>query len=184
MKLYICLVHYPVKNQHNEIITTSVTNLDVHDLARVVATYDLSGYYIVQPILRQKELFNNLIEYWTTGTGAYYNPDRSTALKKVKLVSSIDQCLELIPDKELLTIATGAKLDCDVSFTGLRSLLETKPVLLLFGTGWGLADETIKNAHYRLEPIEAIGFYNHLSVRSAASIIIDRLCAKVWWGNL
>ncbi len=47
--VYICLVHYPVKNQNNQVITTSITNLDVHDIARLTATYDLAGYYIVQP---------------------------------------------------------------------------------------------------------------------------------------
>ncbi len=50
-------------------------------------------------------------------------------------------------------------------------------MLLVFGTGWGLADEVIQGADALLEPVrarEATG-YNHLSVRAACAIILDRL---------
>ena len=53
---------------------------------------------------------------------------------------------------------------------------EGRPVLLVFGTGWGLADEVIAGADALLEPVrarEATG-YNHLSVRAACAILLDR----------
>jgi len=34
-KVYIALLHYPMYNKRMDIITTSVTNLDLHDIARV-----------------------------------------------------------------------------------------------------------------------------------------------------
>ena len=48
-------------------------------------------------------------------------------------------------------------------------------MLLLFGTAHGLAPELSETADYTLPPIESTTGYNHLSVRSAVSIILDRL---------
>jgi hypothetical protein len=45
----------------------------------------------------------------------------------------------------------------------------------LFGTGWGLTEELFDRADFILEPIKGSGDYNHLSVRTAAAIILDRL---------
>jgi hypothetical protein len=58
----------------------------------------------------------------------------------------------------------------------LRRLLEDRgtPFLILFGTGWGLTQEVKDSSDYVLVPIEGKG-YNHLSVRSAVAIILDRL---------
>ena len=52
---------------------------------------------------------------------------------------------------------------------------DDKPYLLLFGTGWGLTDEVMAMSDYILEPIRANSKYNHLSVRAAVAIILDRL---------
>ncbi|HLO26270.1 MAG TPA: RNA methyltransferase, partial [Geobacteraceae bacterium] len=51
----------------------------------------------------------------------------------------------------------------------------SQPYLLLLGTGWGLADEIFSRADFVLAPIKGQGDYNHLSVRSAAAILLDRL---------
>lgn len=48
-------------------------------------------------------------------------------------------------------------------------------ILILFGTGWGLAREILERADLILSPVLGKGNYNHLSVRSAAAIIVDRL---------
>jgi hypothetical protein len=47
--------------------------------------------------------------------------------------------------------------------------------LLLFGTGWGLADEVLEAADALLPPLAGPSGYNHLSVRAAAAIVLDRL---------
>jgi hypothetical protein len=49
------------------------------------------------------------------------------------------------------------------------------PELLLLGTGWGLAAEVLERVDDVLEPIAGSGPYNHLSVRTAAAIVLDRL---------
>jgi hypothetical protein len=45
----------------------------------------------------------------------------------------------------------------------------------MLGTGFGLAPAVRERADLALEAIRGIGDYNHLSVRAAASIILDRL---------
>jgi hypothetical protein len=49
------------------------------------------------------------------------------------------------------------------------------PFLLMFGTGWGMSDELMARADYVLKPINGPTDYNHLSVRAACAIILDRL---------
>ena len=51
------------------------------------------------------------------------------------------------------------------------------PHVILFGTSWGLADEVLEMSDVVLCPVEAqadTGF-NHLSVRGAAAIVMDRI---------
>jgi hypothetical protein len=50
-----------------------------------------------------------------------------------------------------------------------------KPHLLLFGTSWGLPEEIEKMCNYSLEPLRANSDFNHLSVRAAVAIVLDRL---------
>ena len=52
------------------------------------------------------------------------------------------------------------------------------PILILFGTGFGLTDEVMDSSYKILEPIRGNTKYNHLSVRSAVSIILDRLLGE------
>ena len=49
---------------------------------------------------------------------------------------------------------------------------------MLFGTGWGLEKSILTEADYVLDPIEGVGEYNHLPVRAAIAIILDRLVAR------
>jgi hypothetical protein len=52
-------------------------------------------------------------------------------------------------------------------------------VVLLFGTGWGLAPDVHACADLQIEPIASprLDGFNHLSVRAAAAITFDRLLA-------
>ncbi|GAW92828.1 RNA methyltransferase [Calderihabitans maritimus] len=185
--LYIGLVHYPVYNKRMEIINTSITNLDLHDLARVAASYELDGYFVIQPLPGQVEIARRIIKYWQSGQGARYNPDRQRAFTTIHLVSSVAEAEEKIREKEGTrprVVVTDARLyPNSIGYRELRKQLEEEvnPYLILFGTGWGLAEEIMLKADYILEPIYGVGNYNHLSVRSAVSIIIDRLCGEKWW---
>jgi hypothetical protein len=60
-----------------------------------------------------------------------------------------------------------------------RILNETdRPVLILLGTAWGLAGRILEEADAVLEPIRGADGYNHLSVRCAAAILLDRLLGE------
>lgn len=180
-RVWLALVHYPVYNKRNEIINTSVTNLDIHDIARAAATFGLAGYYIVQPAPAQKELIGTLLKHWQYGFGARYNPDRHEALSRIALVESIAAAqaeIAQITGKQPKTVATSAKASPNMrGYAELRQEIwqSDEPYLLLFGTGWGLTDETLAAADCVLRPVYGAGAYNHLSVRSAVSIILDRL---------
>ena len=62
--LYIGLVHYPIMNKHKEVITTAITNYDIHDIARASITYDVSKYFVIHNIPAQRELVSTIMEHW------------------------------------------------------------------------------------------------------------------------
>ena len=181
-RVYIALIHYPVYNNRFKIINTAFTNLDVHDIARSAATYGVEKFYLVQPNLEQQKLVNRVLKHWKVGEGASFNKSRSEALNLVELRDSLQdvtQEIEGIEGEKPLTIVTDARsTDNMIGFGELRESIFSKeqtPYLLLLGTGWGLAKEIMESADYKLKPVSGYTNYNHLSVRSAAAIIMDRL---------
>jgi hypothetical protein len=178
--LYAALIHYPVVNKNGETIASALTNLDLHDISRAARTYGLKAFWVVTPLEDQRDLIEKIISHWTSGTGAEYNPKRRSALELVRVNDSFGKALDCIAAAENsypLTIATCArKHPNSISYANLRTMLNNgKPHVLVFGTAWGLAQEFIDTADYVLEPIVGKTDYNHLSVRSAAAIIFDRL---------
>ncbi len=179
--LALALVHYPVYNKHREVVTTAVTNLDIHDIARAARTFGLTRYYLVTPSGEQQTMIRRIVHHWQDGWGASYNPDRREALGIIRIVSSLEEAssdLQQDFSAPVITVATGARQRADtVSFTELRRQLQQPdtPRLLTFGTGWGLTDALFEQADAILEPIRGAGSYNHLSVRSAVAIMLDRL---------
>ena len=177
----IALVHYPVYNKNRETIGSAVTNLDLHDLARTARTYGVGTVYIVTPYAEQQELVREIVGHWQDGYGASYNQDRKEALAVVKICDDLPQLLELVgnsPGPQL--IATTANPQGEVlGFAQARALLDQgEQLLLLFGTAWGLADEVFEQVDQVLAPIAGNTDYNHLSVRSAVAIIVDRLLGQ------
>lgn len=187
--IYLGLVHYPVYNKNMQAVTTSVTNFDIHDIARSCKTYDVKKYYIIHPLDTQKEIIDKIVDYWQEGYGNIYNPDRSEAMKIVNVVKDIASTVaNIIIDtgKKPIVVATDARIYPNtVSYMKLSSLVkeEKRPLLLLFGTGWGIEKSVMESFDYILQPILGKGEYNHLSVRSAVAIILDRLAGEKWWQN-
>jgi len=183
-KVYVALIHYPIKGKDGSIISTAVTNLDVHDIARTARTYNLKGYYIVTNLKAQQDMVSKMLKFWREGFGSRYNPSRAESLKLVKLKPYLEDVLEDIEkiegEKPLIFFTSAKKREGDISFEeGRRIIMETdRPVLILLGTGWGLPDEILVISDYILEPIRAGSDFNHLSVRAAAAIIIDRLIGE------
>lgn len=179
--LALALVHHPVYNKHREVVTTAVTNLDIHDIARAARTFGLTRYYLVTPAVEQQAMIKRIVGHWQEGWGASYNPDRREALSIVRVAATLaDACNDFQQgvNAPVVTVATGARPRAEaIGFAELRRRLQQpeSPHLLTMGTGWGLADEIFEHANLTLEPIQGMGDYNHLSVRSATAIMLDRL---------
>jgi hypothetical protein len=176
-RLAIALVHHPVLDKEGAVVTSTLTNLDVHDLARSARTYDCSDYFIVHPVASQRELAKKIVDHWTTGSSAKRIPDRKDALAIVRTVGTLaDATSELGPETETW-ITSARPIGTTLGWTAARQRLAEPgpPVLLVFGTAWGLAPEIAATATVVLAPIEGQGGYNHLSVRSACAISLDRL---------
>jgi hypothetical protein len=180
----IALLHHPVLDGKGDVVTTAITNLDVHDLARSARTYGCSDYFIVHPVSAQRELVARICEHWRDGSSGKRIPDRKVALALVRTAPSLeDVCVELGGRENVEVWVTAARsvsqapIEASEARARLGDAGQEKAVLLLFGTAWGLAREVIDGADAVLAPIraaEASG-YNHLSVRAACAILLDRL---------
>lgn len=186
MKAYLALVHHPILNKRGDIVTTSVTNLDIHDIARSARTFGFSQYFIVTPVKAQQALVSKITDHWKGDVANEYNPDRQDALSFVRLMDSLEDCISSIEKLEGLrpkVVATGANFkqyDGDAAFVRNAIELDKCPMLLIFGTGWGLPASVTDSADYRVTPIFgcAQDGYNHLSVRSAVAIYADRFFGR------
>jgi hypothetical protein len=180
-ELSIALVHYPVLDASGAIVTTAITNLDVHDLARSARTYGCARYYVVHPISAQRELTLRIREHWTSGSSGKRIPDRKEALQRLEVTSSLDDVFKAMGGRDAIEVwVTAARtLGSSMPFAEARERTqhEGKSLLVVFGTGWGLDRSVVDGADAVLEPIRAASGtgYNHLSVRGACAIVLDRL---------
>ena len=181
-EIHIALVHYPVLNKTGDIVATAVTNLDIHDNARSARTFDVASYHIITPLDAQVELVSRILTHWRDGFGARRVPNRVDAMNLVQVQRSLDDAVAaIVGERELrpVLVATAARrVGPTVGYAALRARMraEDGPFLLLFGTGYGLAPEVIEAADLVLEPIGVPEEWNHLSVRAAVAITLDRLC--------
>jgi hypothetical protein len=176
-------MHYPVVNKNGDTIASSMTNLDLHDISRAARSYGVRTFFVVTPLDDQKVLIDRIISHWTDGYGAGYNPARKEALGLIELKTDFEEVLEHIRSNGEgvpKVVVTSARPGCRcVGYGEFRKMIaDGRPHLLVFGTAWGLAEEFIRSADVVLEPITGEGDYNHLSVRSAAAVILDRIVGK------
>jgi len=182
--LYPVLLHYPVEDKDGNEISAAVTNLDLHDLARIAITYETGDVWVVTPIPEQQQLVRDIVGYWTEGAGSRHNPDRKLALSKIRLAASLEEVIQaLCSDNSgpVFTVSTSArKTGTELSFESLRRLLEQRQgrYLLLYGTAHGISRKLRQQTDYQLEPIQGGGIYNHLPVRAAVAITVDRLLGR------
>jgi tRNA (guanine37-N1)-methyltransferase len=182
--VYVALLHYPVYDKNGQVVTTAVTNMDIHDIARSGRTYGIRGFYIVTPVKALQKLARKIIQHWELGYGSQYNVTRKEALALARITDTLDDALIDIErecgEKPLLVVTSARPGGERTSFTELRDVLikVSQPLLLILGTGWGLTEAIFSRSDYVLEAIEGPTDYNHLSVRSAAAIILDRLLGR------
>ena len=177
----IALVHYPVYDKNKQIVATAVTNLDIHDIARAARTFGAERFYIVTPVALQQNLVNRVADHWQSGWGATYNPKRKMALDLLRVMpdlAAVTEDMQTRHGSKPLVVVTGASGRAGaVSDRDLTTRIKesSDSFLLLFGTGWGMTEEIFDSADLVLAPINGPGDYNHLSVRSAVSIYLDRI---------
>lgn len=184
LRLYMALLHYPVYDKNGQVVTTALTNMDIHDIARSARTYGLRRFYVVTPVKALQKLALKIITHWEKGYGSQYNQTRKEALALARLKDTLDDVILDIEQecgsKPKLVVTSARPGGKRTSFAELREMLirDIQPFLLLLGTGWGLTDTVLAQSDYLLEPIDGGTDYNHLSVRSAAAIMLDRLLGK------
>lgn len=180
--IYLALVHYPVLNRHGELIASAITNLDIHDIARLARTYELSAYYLVTPLPDQQVLARRLVDHWLEGAGGGINPDRREAMGLIRIAGDIEKVrseINLETGRSVLVYATTArKRPNSIDWPGLRKKIEDQgrdSVLLLFGTASGFDNSVLESVDGVISPIEGNREYNHLPARGAVAITLDRL---------
>lgn len=179
--LSVVLLHESMQDKRGDIVTTSLTLIDVHDIARSSRTYGVTKTYIAHPSETLRKLTRTLKGHWEDGFGATYNPDRKEALSIIDIATSLDEVIhkiELKTGMPPILIGSDARDGPNrIGYAELRKKMENdfKPYLLMLGTGWGMSEELLKKCHLMLAPIYGPTDYNHLSVRSAAAILLDRL---------
>jgi len=184
IRVDVALVHYPVRNRNGEVIGSAVTNLDLHDIARASRTFGVDSYYVVTPYADQQQLAREIVDHWVTGYGAERNPPRREALGLIWICSDLAEVYAAATAKwgqRPTILATSAVPGGEVAqYHKVRERIANgEPFLILFGTGWGMTPEALAEADAQLPPLKGAGDYNHLSVRSAAAIVLDRLLGVV-----
>ncbi len=187
--VYLALLHFPINDRNGKLVATSVTNLDIHDIARSARTYGLKGYFLVTPVQDQHRVVGRILDHWQLPKNREFHPDRVKALDLVKLLPDMAAVREQIEKEtglkpEVILTDARERSGC-VTYQALKNQIaddaKTQPLLLIFGTGWGVSEVFFPEIDQVLEPIrgagspEDEGYYNHLSVRAAAAIILDRL---------
>lgn len=175
--LYLALLHFPMRSREGGIVATALTSINVPDIARTAHTYGVGRYYVVTPLATQRQIAERLRHFWMEEEGL---PNRREAIGLVEVREELEQCYREIEEAERqppLVWGTSARRDLPhsrLSWDEARSALRVRPVLLLFGTGNGMADELLAACDALLPPVRGRG-YNSLSVRAAVAIILDRL---------
>jgi len=179
---YVVLMHSQVYVKDGGVAgNTSITSMDLHDIARSCATYGIENYFVVSALADQHRIVDRFLEFWKSDEGRKYNPTRAQALERMRLVFNFSDVIHEIERKEgksplvLTTSARSIAHTNKIQFTD-QSLVwqQERPVLLIFGTGQGLSNELIAQSDFLLPPVGGLTSYKHLSVRSAAAIVLDR----------
>jgi hypothetical protein len=179
-------LHHPVFNKRGDVVTTCITGFDLHDIARSCLTYGVKKYYVVNPLPTQRQFAERIVDFWSDQEALEFNWTRAEAFKLIAIKAELEEVIAEITQAEgqgPKVIGTSAKPKSGVmssEFGELSSEMKNSdtPYLILLGTGWGLTDEIFGKMDVVLPPIKGPGDYNHLSVRSANAIILDRLLGR------
>ncbi len=177
--LRVGLMHYPMQDKEGDVVSTALTNMDLHDISRTCKSYNVEKFYVINPVESQRNIAKRVMKHWLLGFGSTYNENRRQAFEIVEiresLVEVIKEIEEATGEKPLIVATTARKRKKHIDFNTFFDKLVRQNILLLFGTGWGFTEDFLSSVDYLLKPIEGIKGFNHLSVRSAVAIILDRI---------
>ena len=180
---FVALMHTGIALKDGRVGTTSVTSIDVHDIARSATTYNIQDYFIVTPLVDQQKIVKTILDFWQEKeTGIEYNKHRHEAISRVHVESELHNVLEKIEKntgQKPIIIGTSARFEHGsskmISYHDQAKIWsQNRPVLILLGTGHGMGQELIDRCDYFFPPLHGLSNFNHLSVRSAAAIIFDK----------
>jgi tRNA (guanine37-N1)-methyltransferase len=180
-RTFVALVHHPVLDKNGAVVTSAVTNFDIHDIARSCRTFGLTGYFVVTPVTVQQAKVHHIAQMWQEQEQLDH---RASALRLVRPVTSLQVAISEITAElgvpRVVATSANPRSFPDVPHLSAPALIsevrsDLRPLLLVFGTGWGLAESIIPLIEQVLGQIEGRPAWNHLSVRSAVAITLDRL---------
>ena len=191
-KVYVALLHHPVSDRLGRTVASSITNLDVHDIALTCRTYGAAGFYVVNPVKTLRKLAARTIDHRERGHGGSCNSSRREALALARLSDDLDAAVASVrrecgtAPRLVATSARSRPATNTITFGKMREMLIREPVpyMILLGAGWGLADEVFDRSDFVLEPIAGRDDYNHLSVRAASAVMLDRILGRVMEGSV
>lgn len=179
---YCVLLHNDIVLKDGTIGESTVTSIDIHDIARSATTYGIKKYYIVTRIIAQQKLVEHFLTFWHSPEAKKMNQSRAFALKDVEVKSELQEVIETITQQEgkgPIIIVTSSRRniphDRMIFFHDQDKMWkENRPILFIFGTAHGIDPHLMNNIEYRFIPIEGLEEFNYLSVRSAAAVVFDR----------
>src|SRR5436190_21423527 len=161
--IYLALLHYPVYDKGHKVVTTSITNMDIHDIARSARTYGVKRYFVVTPVRTLQALAEKILDHWQHGYGSVYNETRKDALALVTLSDTLNDASQAIQQETgerprlVATSARGGERRVTFAQMQRRVAEAGPPLLFLLGTGWGLTEEILAQVDDILEPIKGVG---------------------------
>src|SRR5208283_2306685 len=150
--LFLALIHHPVLDRNGRIVTSAITSLDIHDIARSAHTYGVTRAYIVHPIPEQREFAATVIDHWRFDFGRSFDGRRREALETIKIVATLDDAIadaSTVSGSRPLIVHTSARTSGGMMTSELRRKLEASdalPAMILFGTGFGMAPSVLDRA--------------------------------------
>src|SRR3990167_1330675 len=169
---FVALMHTGINLKDGRVGTTSVTSIDVHDIARSCATYNVKDYFVVTPLIDQQKIVKTILEFWQEKeSGIEYNKHRYEAISRVHVAEQLADVMTKIEQKtgkKPIVIATSARFECGdsnmISYHDQAKIWAfDRPVLILLGTGHGMGFELLEQCDYFLTPLNGFSKFNHLS---------------------
>ncbi len=176
--MYIALLHFPMVNRRGEVMATALTSMDVPDIARTARTYGAQRYFVATPLPSQRKIAARLRDFWLEEDRG---SSRREAMERVHVCGDLGDCYEEIcalEGRPPLVLGTSARDGLPyplIDWKEAREAFTTQPVLICFGTGHGMAGELLQACDGILPPVWGGTEYNHLSVRAAVAVVLDRL---------